>query len=489
MNLSVNWGLGAQQGPTAGQRVLAGFEEGQQTRRQVDMERALAALGPDMNNPEALARIRVLNPNMAASLEDAAYKRGERKRADETRDLLGEYFTLDSNPAGATQTAPQVPIEGSASPAPGALVADGKAPFTIDFATPASGTRADVLDRLARVNPEMRLKLGDMEASQKLKQLDTFKKVNEYGINLLATATDQASYEAAGARYNHILQQFGMPPAQLPPTYSPETIRHLEMSLLDVKDRLEAAKGVVVSDGGELRNPYTGDLMGKNERDPQWIPLGNGELQLVGPNGPITQPVSPGGSHPADWGPIPGYAGGTFNLDGTVATPAHRGYSPDRPPRGIRNNNPTNIEASDWTRGQPGFAGDDGRFAKFATYEDGVRAGETLVRNYIRSGINTVEEIVNRWAPASENGQATANYVQYVAQRLGVDPKTVVTGDLAPAIIQAKIEFENGIRPGSGGGGRPVKVGSPKAKIEETRSIGGKVLVKVNGQWYQKRGQ
>lgn len=465
MNLAVHWGLGGQRGPSAYQQTLDGFEAGQQARKQAEMERALAALGPDMNNPEALARIRAINPQVATSIEDAAYQRGERKRANETRDLLGEYFTADTQPVNAVPSAAPATTPGASS-AIGALLGADKPVATLDPAAQMpGGGRADVLNRLARVNPEMRLKLGDMEASQKLKQLDTYQKVNAYGINLLATAVDQASYEAAGARYNQMLQQFGMPPAELPPTYSPETIRRLEMSLLDVKDRLEAAKGVVISDGGELRNPYTGVLMGKNEKDPQWLATGTGEFVLVGPDGPVTRPAASGGGG----APSPAAGGG-------------------RQPRGIRNNNPGNIEASGWTRDQPGFVGDDGRFAKFASYEDGVRAGETLVRNYIQRGYNTIEKIVERWAPASENGASTANYIRYVADRVGVDPGSAVNGDLAPRIFQAKIEFENGMRPG-GGGGQPVKVGSPKTKIEETRSINGQVLVKVNGQWYKKKGQ
>jgi hypothetical protein len=34
-------------------------------------------------------------------------------------------------------------------------------------------------------------------------------------------------------------------------------------------------------------------------------------------------------------------------------------------PRGIRNNNPLNLETSSFTQHQPGFTGSDGRFGQF----------------------------------------------------------------------------------------------------------------------------
>ncbi|MDR8284944.1 hypothetical protein FPK77_25135, partial [Acinetobacter baumannii] len=57
--------------------------------------------------------------------------------------------------------------------------------------------------------------------------------------------------------------------------------------------------------------------------------------------------------------------------------------------RGIRNNNPGNLEASSsnpWV----GQTGSDGRFAKFETPEHGIRAlGRNLI-SYQRQGIDTV---------------------------------------------------------------------------------------------------
>lgn len=86
--------------------------------------------------------------------------------------------------------------------------------------------------------------------------------------------------------------------------------------------------------------------------------------------------------------------------------------------RGYRNNNPGNIEAGAKFNG---FVGSDGRFGKYATPELGYRAlGKQLLRYQTHHNRNTVREIINRWAPPSENN--TGAYVNLVAKQLGVSP-------------------------------------------------------------------
>lgn len=110
-----------------------------------------------------------------------------------------------------------------------------------------------------------------------------------------------------------------------------------------------------------------------------------------------------------------------LNLTGGNAT--HSGgesQSPDGSDqtRGVRNNNPLNIEynrANDWQ----GQTGSDGRFAIFSHSKWGFRAAAKLLQNYQRLyGLNTVNELINRWAPPVENH--TSNYVNFVAGRMGV---------------------------------------------------------------------
>jgi hypothetical protein len=120
-------------------------------------------------------------------------------------------------------------------------------------------------------------------------------------------------------------------------------------------------------------------------------------------------------------------------------------------PRGIRNNNPLNIEAGPFTQGLPGFAGSDGRFAKFQMPEQGVGAANSLLDVYQNQhGLNTVAGIIGRWAPAGEND--TRGYVASVAGRLGVDPNQPLTPEQRIPLIQAMGQFENG---------RPISMGQP----------------------------
>lgn len=92
-----------------------------------------------------------------------------------------------------------------------------------------------------------------------------------------------------------------------------------------------------------------------------------------------------------------------------------------RPSRGERNMNPGNIEDGPFARSQPGYAGSDGRFARFDSAENGLAAIDALLSSYGRRGFNTPEAIINRWAPPSDNNP-TSNYSAYVAEGLGVQP-------------------------------------------------------------------
>ncbi|MCL1038027.1 hypothetical protein L2750_12795 [Shewanella submarina] len=113
-------------------------------------------------------------------------------------------------------------------------------------------------------------------------------------------------------------------------------------------------------------------------------------------------------------------------------------------PKGIRNNNPLNIEA-----GQPwqGANGSDGRFATFESAWFGIRAAGRLLKTYRdRYGLNTVSGIVNRWAPPSDNNP-TDNYIRYVADKAGVDINQPLADSDYPHVVTAMIEFENGYNP------------------------------------------
>lgn len=113
-------------------------------------------------------------------------------------------------------------------------------------------------------------------------------------------------------------------------------------------------------------------------------------------------------------------------------------------PRGIRNNNPLNIErtADAWE----GMAGDDGRFVVFSAPFYGLRAAARILKNYaIKYQINTISGIVSRWAPENEND--TANYINFVSHKAGVSPDAPLDDDSYPEVIAAMIHMENGENP------------------------------------------
>lgn len=115
-------------------------------------------------------------------------------------------------------------------------------------------------------------------------------------------------------------------------------------------------------------------------------------------------------------------------------------------PRGIRNNNPGNIERSgvSW-KGMAADQSSDSRFVVFSSPEYGIRAMARVLKNYMAQGYDTVQEIINRWAPPIEND--TGAYVRAVASHLGVDPKAPIGTAHIPALIEAIIQHENGQQP------------------------------------------
>jgi hypothetical protein len=115
--------------------------------------------------------------------------------------------------------------------------------------------------------------------------------------------------------------------------------------------------------------------------------------------------------------------------------------------RGVRNNNLLNLTVSPFTEKQPGYAGTDsgGRYARFETPEAGQAAAEKLLGSYIKRGFDTPAEIIGRWAPASENGNAsTSNYARYVASGLGIGLNDKVSPQQIPFLAKRMAEFENG---------------------------------------------
>ncbi|WGO84677.1 structural protein [Arsenophonus apicola] len=119
--------------------------------------------------------------------------------------------------------------------------------------------------------------------------------------------------------------------------------------------------------------------------------------------------------------------------------------------RGIRNHNPGNINylpANQWQGQLPINKAIEPRFCRFISPEYGIRALIKLLQTYHNKGYNTVNKMINRWAPPNENG--TQNYINYVATRLNMAPNDKLNPfDKNTAFILAKaiIQYENGAQP------------------------------------------
>lgn len=132
--------------------------------------------------------------------------------------------------------------------------------------------------------------------------------------------------------------------------------------------------------------------------------------------------------------------------------------------RGVRNNNPGNIDYNPRNAWQGQLGVEVGvakpRFARFDSPENGIRALGKLLLNYRGKdgmpgvggkGIDTVLETINRWAPSNEND--TQAYADAVAKRLGVgitDPIDIKDRSTLRVFVENIIIHENGGNPYKG---------------------------------------
>lgn len=124
-------------------------------------------------------------------------------------------------------------------------------------------------------------------------------------------------------------------------------------------------------------------------------------------------------------------------------------------PRGIRSNNPGNIERRKGVIWEGQSATQGGRFVRFDSAVYGLRAIARVLITYADkrkagdgSAIDTVWEYIARWAPQSEND--TDAYARHVAARLGVGPHDILNikrPDIMRGMIEAIVLHENGQQP------------------------------------------
>lgn len=116
--------------------------------------------------------------------------------------------------------------------------------------------------------------------------------------------------------------------------------------------------------------------------------------------------------------------------------------------RGVRNNNPGNIESSEKNPWE-GQIGSDGRFAKFETPEHGIRALGKNLLSYQRQGFDTISEVVNRWAP-KKDGNNTESYITALCDALGLganDTLDMTNPSTLTALCAGIVNHENGAQP------------------------------------------
>lgn len=121
-------------------------------------------------------------------------------------------------------------------------------------------------------------------------------------------------------------------------------------------------------------------------------------------------------------------------------------------PRGIRLNNPGNIEKGDPWQGLADDQSVDPRFCAFKSPEWGIRAiARILITYQDRHGLKTIKDMIGRWAPPHEN--PTLSYAYFVAERAGCGvnaPVKVTDYNVCRALIEGIIRFENGPPPAGG---------------------------------------
>lgn len=110
-------------------------------------------------------------------------------------------------------------------------------------------------------------------------------------------------------------------------------------------------------------------------------------------------------------------------------------------PLGMRNNNPGNLRPGDNWQGAIGV---NQNFIVFENILWGLRAMATDIRTKINNGYNTIEKLITRYAPPTEND--TTAYISYVSRFTGINSQTVLQVNVPTlaALVRAMMNVELG---------------------------------------------
>ena len=109
----------------------------------------------------------------------------------------------------------------------------------------------------------------------------------------------------------------------------------------------------------------------------------------------------------------------------------------------IRRNNPLNLRAgkSRWIGAK---ISEEGSFVTFHSVVFGYRAAWKLLGNYHRFyGLHTLKQVINRWAPPSENN--TEQYIRNVCLWTGFGGRQHLTESDWPLLVKAMARQECGV--------------------------------------------
>mgnify|MGYP003639936717 FL=1 len=113
----------------------------------------------------------------------------------------------------------------------------------------------------------------------------------------------------------------------------------------------------------------------------------------------------------------------------------------------IFNNNPGNIRTSstNWN-GEVAQPGEE--FERFSDMHMGVRASARILRTYgSKYGIDTINKIIDRYAPPEDNNPNNANYAKHVSTGSGFDVNEKINLNDPQVLIKLMrpiFQFENG---------------------------------------------
>ena len=142
------------------------------------------------------------------------------------------------------------------------------------------------------------------------------------------------------------------------------------------------------------------------------------------------------------------------------------------------NNNPGNIRDGSFAQSLPGYIGSNKGFAVFDSVNSGFNALNTLLQNYWNKGLRSVDSIISRWAPPSEND--TNSYVNQVSKWLNVSPNSTLSFGNLPTLAQSIAKFE-----GFSGIGNPSPVANSGDSSSSSSSLSGAIASAITPTWVQ----